>query len=76
MAQQLREKALTQFKCKKFESIAEHDFEIALSYWHSLEDIQAWHKDTEHLIAQRIGKEKWYKSFSVEVCEILKSYTQ
>ncbi|MFD1438004.1 antibiotic biosynthesis monooxygenase family protein [Acinetobacter terrae] len=74
-AQLLREKALTQFNCQKFEAITENDFEIALSYWNSLEDIQTWHKDAEHQVAQRLGKEKWYKSFSVEICEIQKSYT-
>ena len=66
-AQLLREKALTQFNCQKFEAITENDFEIALSYWNSLEDIQTWHKDAEHQVAQRLGKEKWYKSFSVEI---------
>ena len=74
-AQLLREKELTQFNCQKFEAITENDFEIALSYWNSLEDIQTWHKDAEHQVAQRLGKEKWYKSFSVEICEIQKSYT-
>lgn len=74
-AQLLREKALTQFNCQKLEAITENDFEIALSYWNSLEDIQTWHKDAEHQVAQRLGKEKWYKSFSVEICEIQKSYT-
>ena len=73
-AQYLREKALDQFNCKKFESIAENGFEIALSYWDSLEDIRAWHKNAEHQIAQGIGKEKWYESFSVEICEVLKYY--
>ena len=75
-AQRLRDKALTQFNCQKFESIAENGFEIALSYWNSLEDIQAWHKDAEHQIAQSMGKEKWYENFSVEVCVVLRSYSQ
>lgn len=58
MAQCLREKALSQFNCQKFEAISEHSFEIALSYWHSLKDIQAWHHDTDHQVAQSIGIEK------------------
>ena len=74
-ANQLREKALTEFNCQKFEAVAENDFEIALSYWNSLEDIQAWHKDAEHQVAQRLGKQHWYESFSVEVCEVLKAYS-
>lgn len=74
MAQSLRNKALSQFNCQKFESIAENNFEIALSYWNSLEDIHAWHLDAEHQIAQNIGKERWYESFSVEICEIKKAH--
>ena len=75
-ANQLREKALTEFNCQKFEAVSENDFEIALSYWNSLEDIQAWHKDAEHQVAQRLGKLRWYESFSVEICEVLKSYSE
>lgn len=51
MAQLLREKALTQFNCQKFEAISENGFEIALSYWNTLEDIQTWHRDAEHQVA-------------------------
>ena len=75
-AQHLRDKAINHFNCKLFESIAENGFEIALSYWDSLDDIQAWHRDAEHQVAQRIGKEKWYESFSVEICEVLRRYPQ
>lgn len=74
VAQQLRTKALSQYYCQKFESLFESESEIALSYWNSLEDIQAWNHDAEHLVAQRFGKGKWYQSFSVEICEIIKSY--
>ncbi|WP_445116692.1 antibiotic biosynthesis monooxygenase family protein [Acinetobacter sp. WZC-1] len=74
-ANQLHEKALTQFSCQKFEAISENDFEIALSYWNSLEGIQAWHKDAEHQVAQQLGKGQWYQYFSVEICEVLRTYT-
>jgi len=47
-AQQMREKALTQFHCQHFESLTEGITEIALSYWSSLQDIHAWHQDAEH----------------------------
>ena len=74
MAKNMREKALNKYNCQLFEAVTELDFEIALSYWNSLDDIHAWHIDTDHQIAQKIGKEKWYSYFSVEICEILKSY--
>lgn len=55
MAQKLRNKALSQFNCVKFEACNENGFEIALSYWHGLEDIKQWQRDAEHLVAQRLG---------------------
>lgn len=58
MAQNLRNKALSQFNCIKFEASSENGFEIALSYWNSLEDIKQWQRDAEHLVAQHLGKEK------------------
>lgn len=75
MAQKLRNKALSQFNCVKFEVCSENGFEIALSYWHSLEDIRHWQHDAEHQVAQRLGKEKWYQDFSVEICTIERAYS-
>lgn len=75
MAQMLRHKALSQFSCAKFEACSENGFEIALSYWHSLEDIQRWQQDAEHQVAQRLGKQKWYQDFSVEICKIERAYS-
>ena len=75
MAQKLRDKALNEYNCIKFEACSENGFEIALSYWKELNDIQRWHLDTEHQIAQRLGKEKWYQNFSVEICKFCLLYT-
>lgn len=75
MAQMLRDKALGKYNCLKFETCSENGFEIALSYWNSLEDIKRWQQDAEHQVAQRLGKEKWYQDFSVEICKIERSYS-
>ena len=74
MAQALREKALRSFNCLQFEALSENNHEIALSYWENLADIHAWHLDAEHQVAQNLGKNTWYKNFSVEICEIKKQY--
>lgn len=74
-AQQLREQARTQYNGQKFEAVSEQGFEIALSYWNSLADIQAWHQEMQHQIAQQLGRDKWYQSFSVEVCKLKRAYT-
>jgi heme-degrading monooxygenase HmoA len=73
-ATQLRDKAISQFNCQKFESFCQNQNEIALSYWNSLDDIHAWHIDIEHQNAQQQGKEKWYSHFEIEICEIQRQY--
>ncbi|WP_034583764.1 MULTISPECIES: antibiotic biosynthesis monooxygenase [Acinetobacter] len=73
-AQCMREKALTQFNCQHFESLTEGTDEVALSYWSSLQDIHAWHQDAEHQAAQQLGKDNWYRYFSVDVCKVLRHY--
>ncbi len=48
---------------------------ITVSYWESLEAIQAWKENTKHLAAQQFGKEKWYKQYHVEICKVMKDYS-
>ena len=44
---------------------------ITISYWKSMEDIAAWGRHAEHLLAQKGGREKWYESFSLRVCSVV-----
>lgn len=71
MAEQLRELAFSRYGCLKFTAVTEGDEEIALSYWPSLQHISDWKNDPLHTKAQNMGREKWYRSFSVEICELL-----
>lgn len=73
-AQRMRELALTEFGCLEFNAVTEGDLEIALSYWPSEDHIKAWKQHTEHLAAQKLGKQRWYESYSVEVVEVKRSY--
>jgi heme-degrading monooxygenase HmoA len=72
-AERLKELAFEKYDCQNFVSVTEGDEEIAISYWDSLEQIRAWKNDPEHRCAQAIGVQKWYESFSVEVCQIIGS---
>lgn len=47
---------------------------VTLSYWASLEALQTFKLDLEHLLAQSKGKSDWYKQYSVEVCEVKYAY--
>lgn len=74
MAEKLRQLAFDKYNCQDFVAVTEGAQEIAISYWQSEQDIQAWHKDSTHLIAQKLGREKWYRSYSVQVVEIKREY--
>lgn len=74
MAEQMRALALAQFGCLAFHSLTEGKDEIALSYWPSEEHIRAWKAHVEHLQAQRLGRERWYESYTVEVAEVTRQY--
>lgn len=47
---------------------------ITVSYWESLEAIRNWKMVGEHLAAQRMGREKWYKSFKTRICLVERDY--
>jgi len=48
---------------------------ITVSYWESLDAIQAWKENSKHLVAQKLGKEKWYSQYNVEICKVIKDYS-
>lgn len=47
---------------------------ITVSYWESLEAIKAWKAHSEHKIAQKFGKEKWYQDYTVRICRVEHAY--
>jgi heme-degrading monooxygenase HmoA len=47
---------------------------ITVSYWSSEEAIRNWKMNTEHLVAQRHGKTRWYDGFVVGVAKVERAY--
>jgi len=47
---------------------------ITVSYWKDLPSIKAWKQVTDHLEAQRLGREKWYKQFKTRICLVERDY--
>jgi len=45
-------------------------FGITVSYWRDLEAIENWRINSDHLEAQRLGREKWYETFSLRVARV------
>lgn len=55
-----------------FES-ARQEIGISVSYWASLEAINAWKENLDHRQAQRRARE-WYRAFRVRVCRVEREY--
>ncbi|WP_411894120.1 antibiotic biosynthesis monooxygenase family protein [Winogradskyella sp. A2] len=53
---------------------ARNEVGITVSYWESLEDIKNWKLNSEHLFAQKSGKEKWYNWYNVRICKVEREY--
>ena len=76
MASQMRELAINKYGCTDFISVTEGTQEIAISYWQDQEQIKQWKQDSKHLVAQELGSTIWYKSYKVQVVEILREYSK
>lgn len=74
VAKRMRELAVNEYGCIDFNSVTEGNKEIAISYWPNLDSVTAWKNNPEHKQAQMIGKSKWYKSYTVQVVEIMREY--
>ncbi|MDG1279359.1 MAG: antibiotic biosynthesis monooxygenase [Algoriphagus sp.] len=47
---------------------------ITISYWKSLEDIKNWKQVSDHQLAQKLGREKWYKAYKTRICLVERDY--
>ncbi|MFC3881499.1 antibiotic biosynthesis monooxygenase family protein [Algoriphagus namhaensis] len=47
---------------------------ITVSYWKSLDAIKNWKQQTDHLIAQKYGREKWYSSYKTRIALVEQDY--
>ncbi len=77
MAQRMAELAAEQPGYLGIESVRGADgVGITVSYWESEDAIRAWKRNAEHLVAQRQGRERWYKTFKVRVARVEREYGQ
>lgn len=74
VANRMHELAIEEFGCLEFAAVTEGNNEIALSYWSDEASIRAWKSHAEHQLAQQLGRERWYESYSVQVAEISREY--
>jgi len=73
MAQKMEKLALEQKGFLGIES-ARNEIGITVSYWKDEQAIKRWKQQTDHMLAQKIGKEKWYESYRVRVAKVERDY--
>ena len=74
VAQRMRELALGEFGCLEFTAVTQGSDEVALSYWKDEASVRAWKAHAEHVLAQQLGRERWYESYVVQVAQVLREY--
>jgi len=47
---------------------------LAVIRWESEETLRAWAEDPEHRAAQRLGRERWYRYFRIDVAAVVRAY--
>ena len=73
MAEKMCRMALEEPGCLGFESVR-NGLGITISYWDSLESIKKWKANSEHLEAQHLGRDRWYKNFKTRICKVERDY--
>jgi heme-degrading monooxygenase HmoA len=52
----------------------EGGLEITVSYWDSEEAIRTWKRNSEHLMAQKRGREAFYSAYTIRVAHVTRAY--
>ena len=48
---------------------------ISVSYFATAADARNWKANADHLGAQRLGRERWYRAYSVRIAEVQREYS-
>ena len=77
LAQALREK-LDQadgfISIERFQSLADEDKYVSLSFWRDREAVEDWYGRANHREAQREGRAEVFKDYRIRVAEVFRDY--
>jgi heme-degrading monooxygenase HmoA len=48
--------------------------ELLVVRFESHEAVEAWHEHPEHKATQRLGRERFFQSYKIEICDVVRSY--
>ncbi len=73
VAERMEELARKQPGFRAIKTFAAEDGErVTISEFDSLDAVNAWRANTEHLEAQRRGRDEFYAEFSLQTCELIR----
>lgn len=49
-------------------------FGITVSYWKDEASLLAWKADAKHMLAQKLGKVRWYRHYTLRVAKVERQY--
>ena len=55
------------------DSVRDDKLGITVSYWQDLESIKAWSNHVEHSKAKKLGREHWYRRYSLKIARVVKT---
>ncbi|HEX6564315.1 MAG TPA: antibiotic biosynthesis monooxygenase [Chthoniobacterales bacterium] len=56
------------------DSAGANGIDIVISYWKDEESIVGWKQQMEHLKAQKLGRQRWMKSYQVRIGKVERAY--
>src|SRR4051812_12806942 len=75
MAQAMFELALKQPGCLGAETARGADgIGITVAYFTDEASIKNWKQNAQHLVAQRLGKERWYSHYKLRIAKVERAY--
>ena len=75
MAQAMFDLALKQPGCLGAETARGADgIGITVAYFKDDDSIRGWKQNAQHLVAQRLGKERWYSHYELRVAKVERAY--
>jgi len=60
---------------ERFQSLAEHNKILSLSFWQDEASVKAWRTFTCHRDAQEIGKNNVFSHYRLRVASVIRDYT-
>jgi len=45
---------------------------LTLVWWKDAQTLKGWATNARHLVAQRMGRERWYEYYKIEVAEVVR----